>query len=208
MADSQNQGEKGRKPRPFGSFLLFLTVIVVVLVAFSGSALRNTQQFSQDEFLYHLVTGRVEQLKFKGQNGIEGTLVAGDPNKPSFFETSVASISENEAEWREMKAKTDYVQVQAIDLEAALAAGQFLPDEAWVVTKLRTDGGAPTDADVEPGDEATPPPAPVEKRTDELFVFGTTRDGFLSARTGGRDRAVSIQVTELGERLGDLRGTL
>ena len=71
MAESQNQGDKGRKPRPFGSFLLFLTVIVVVLVAFSGSALRNTQQFSQDEFLYHLVTGRVEQLKFKGQNGIE-----------------------------------------------------------------------------------------------------------------------------------------
>ena len=93
MAESQNQGEKGRKPRPFGSFLLFLTVIVVVLVAFSGSALRNTQQFSQDEFLYHLVTGRVEQLKFKGQNGIEGTLVAGDPNKPSLFETSVASTN-------------------------------------------------------------------------------------------------------------------
>ena len=72
MAESQNQGDKGRKPRPFGSFLLFLTVIVVVLVAFSGSALRNTQQFSQDEFLYHLVTGRVEQLKFKGQNVAHG----------------------------------------------------------------------------------------------------------------------------------------
>ena len=208
MAESQNQGDKGRKPRPFGSFLLFLTVIVVVLVAFSGSALRNTQQFSQDEFLYHLVTGRVEQLKFKGQNGIEGTLVAGDPNKPSLFETSVASISENEAEWREMKAKADYVQVQAADLEAALAAGRFLPDEAWVVTKLRTDGVAAQDAEVESDVEASPPPAPVEKRTDELFVFGTTRDGFLSARTGRRDRAVSVQVTELGERLGDLRGTL
>ncbi|MEC8494400.1 MAG: hypothetical protein VXZ39_05735, partial [Planctomycetota bacterium] len=179
MAESQNQGEKGRKPRPFGSFLLFLTVIVVVLVAFSGSALRNTQQFSQDEFLYHLVTGRVEQLKFKGQNGIEGTLVAGDPNKPSLFETSVASIAENEAEWREMKAKTDYVQVQAADLETALTAGQFIPDEAWLVTKLRTDGAAPNGADAASDAEATPPPAPVEKRTDELFVFGTTRDGLL-----------------------------
>ena len=57
MADTQPQGDKARKPRPFGSFLLFLTVIVVVLVAFSGSQLRKQEELTQDAFLHALVTG-------------------------------------------------------------------------------------------------------------------------------------------------------
>lgn len=226
MAESQNQGDKSRKPRPFGSFLLFLTVIVVVLVAFSGNALKKSESYSQDEFLAALVTGRIERLEFKGQNEIVGTLTGSGNTKA--FETSVASIAENESLWREMKAKADYTQVQAADMLKAVGAGEFTPTEAWQVTEFRKrfgdddskdraangdSNGSNQDSEADDEDEQD---ATSEKtrRSDQLFVFGTATGDFArslsSARTMGSSdaQAVSLQLTELKPKFADVRSVL
>ncbi|HPF15777.1 MAG TPA: hypothetical protein PLJ12_16050, partial [Planctomycetota bacterium] len=55
--------DKGTRPRPFGPFLLFLTVLVVVLIAFGGSQAKKSKELSQDQFLWYLQTGRVETIQ-------------------------------------------------------------------------------------------------------------------------------------------------
>ena len=68
MPDTQTpQGDKGRKTRPFGSFLLFLTVLVVILIAFGGEHLGRTESLSQDQFEWALYTGQVEHLTVRGE---------------------------------------------------------------------------------------------------------------------------------------------
>jgi cell division protease FtsH len=214
MADSQNQGEKARKPRPFGSFLLFLTVIVVVLVAFSGSHLRNEKEFSQDVFLHSLVTGGIQRLEFKGANEIEGVLENGQR-----FRTSAASLEANESEWREMNAKARYTPVQAPDVESAIDAGTFLPSEAWLVTEtsqertgLASSGSQSSSEDVETpsGDDDGKLKGPT-RRTDKLFIFGTAKAGAkFSSTLGGpnEDHVVALQVTKVSPRLASLRSKL
>ena len=220
MADSQNQGEKARKPRPFGSFLLFLTVIVVVLVAFSGSQLRNEKEFSQDVFLHSLVTGGIQRLEFKGSNQIEGVLENGQR-----FRTSAASLEANEDRWRKMKAKAQYTPVQAPNVEAAMDAGNFIPNEAWIVTEttqeptgLAQAGGGSGDSDESAtsnpngGSKGASTTRGAARHTDKLFVFGTVKSGTkLSKALDGdpnEDQVVALQVTNVSPRLASLRGKL
>ncbi|MEM8713083.1 MAG: ATP-dependent zinc metalloprotease FtsH, partial [Planctomycetota bacterium] len=225
MADSQNQGEKARKPRPFGSFLLFLTVIVVILVAFSGSQLRNEKEFTQDVFQHSLVTGGIQRLEFKGQNEIEGVLENGQR-----FRTSVASLEANESRWREMKAKARYTPIQAPDVVAAIDDASFLPSEAWLVTEIsqdqtrvkeRPDGTFGTQqtsdsAGATDGDASTADPAAAgrgaTRRTDKLFVFGTAKAGGSFDRLLGgspdADQVIGVQVTKVSPYLATLRTKL
>ncbi len=217
MADSQNQGEKARKPRPFGSFLLFLTVIVVVLVAFSGSHLRNEKEFSQDVFLHSLVTGGIQRLEFKGTNEIEGVLENGQR-----FRTSAASLEANESKWREMNAKARYTPVQAADVESAISAGTFIPSEAWLVTETSQErtglSGSGSNGNNGDGVE-TPSSGDSEnslkgptRRTDKLFIFGTAKAGAKLSSTVGsdpsEDHVVALQVTKVSPRLASLRSKL
>jgi hypothetical protein len=50
MADENDKQEATKKPRPFGPFLLFLMVLVVVLVAFGNSRLASPETVTQDQF--------------------------------------------------------------------------------------------------------------------------------------------------------------
>ena len=208
MAEPQNQGEKARKPRPFGSFLLFLTVIVVVLVAFSGSQLRKTEDLTQDAFLHALVTGSVQRLELKGQTDVEGILTSGRP-----FRTSVANLAENESLWREMKAKARYSSEQVDTVLAALTAGTFTPTEVWHVVEVSVDRQG------EPGsesDDAQPPPQ--ARQTDRLFVFGTATPDSDFTPVGGSigtdpsgaagDHAIAIQIGNVAPRLTEMRDAL
>ncbi|MGK0483321.1 MAG: cell division protease FtsH [Planctomycetota bacterium] len=215
MADSQNQGEKARKPRPFGSFLLFLTVIIVVLVAFSGSQLRNEKEFSQDVFEHSLVTGRIQRLEFKGQNDVEGVLENGQR-----FHTSFASLEAKESRWREMKAKARYTPVQAPDVEAAIDAGNFVPSEAWLVTEISRDASSMNDdgsEDFDSGSDTSDSsdgvkPRGATRHTDKLFVFGTAKAGASFDKILGgspdSDQVVGLQVTKVSPHLASLLGKL
>ena len=206
MADTQPQGDKARKPRPFGSFLLFLTVIVVVLVAFSGSQLRKQEELTQDAFLHALVTGTVQRLELKGQTDIEGVLTSGKS-----FRTSVASIAEHEEGWREIKARARYSSEQPETVLAALADGTFQPTEVWQVTEVAVESSGVTAE----GEDA---PAPRSRQTDRLFVFGmaTPDSGFTP--TGGTvgqgangeagDYEIALKIGNVAPRLGEVRDAL
>ena len=199
MAESQNQGDKSRKPRPFGSFLLFLTVIVVVLVAFGGSRLSGPKTYTQDEFLYDLVTGNIRKLEFKGQNEIVGVLNTTNER----FETSVASIAGQEALWREIKAKAQYAGVDKQELLDAMrkdadGAQMFTPSGVWIVNAL--DSVDPPEGQPE-GEDAPELPS---VQIDHLFVFGTVKKGATfgdptSQNAIERDRSVGLQVTNVGD---------
>ena len=124
MADSQNsQNEKARKPRPFGSFLLFLTVLVVVLLAFGGSHLKNRTTLTQDQFEYALYTGAIQQMVFKGQTEIEGQLENG-----GFFKVSFATLEDKEAAYQQLNAIGEYHKVSQNALERAISVEFYHPE--------------------------------------------------------------------------------
>ncbi len=98
MTEPQNnETDKPQRSRPFGSFLLFLTVLVVVLVAFGGANLTAPAKLSQDEFEWFLHTGQIEQMEFSGSSEVKG-LRAPDPGSetqdPIPFTASFTSITE------------------------------------------------------------------------------------------------------------------
>jgi cell division protease FtsH len=206
MADSQPQGDKARKPRPFGSFLLFLTVIVVVLVAFSGSSLRKTEELTQDGFLHALVTGTVQKLELKGQTDVEGVLTSGKA-----FRTSFASVAEKEEGWREIKARARYTSEQPETLLGALEDGSFQPTEVWQVTEVSTESSLAS------GDGETKA-SPRTRQTDRLFVFGmaTPEAGFepsggtFGEGTNGEqgDYEIALKIGNVAPRLTEVREAL
>ncbi|MDG1490427.1 MAG: hypothetical protein P8R43_00960, partial [Planctomycetota bacterium] len=206
MADSQPQGDKARKPRPFGSFLLFLTVIVVVLVAFSGSSLRKAEELTQDGFLHALVTGTVQRLELKGQTDVEGVLTSGKT-----FETSFASVAEHEEYWRDVKARARYTSEQPETLLKALADGTFQPTEVWQVTEVSVESTRAPEAD------ETPEP-PRTRQTDRLYVFGVATPGSGFTPTGGTvgqgtngeegDYEIALKIGNVAPRLTEVREAL
>ncbi len=206
MADSQPQGDKARKPRPFGSFLLFLTVIVVVLVAFSGSSLRKTEELTQDGFLHALVTGTVQKLELKGQTDVEGVLTSGKS-----FRTSFASVAEHEETWREIKARARYTSEQPETLLKALEDGSFQPTEVWQVTEVSTESSLASE-------EGETKSAPRTRQTDRLFVFGmaTPEAGFepsggtVGEGTNGEqgDYEIALKINNAAPRLTEVREAL
>ncbi len=206
MADSQPQGDKARKPRPFGSFLLFLTVIVVVLVAFSGSSLRKTEEFTQDVFLHALVTGTVQRLELKGQTDVEGVLTSGKS-----FQTSFASVAEHEDYWRDVKARARYTSVQPGPLLTALSDGTFQPTEVWQVTEVSVESTRAPEAD-------EVPTVPRTRQTDRLYVFGvatpgsgfTPTDGTVGEGTNGEkgDYEIALKVGNVAPQLTEIREAL
>ena len=124
MTDPQsNSGDKARKPRPFGSFLLFLTVLVVVLLAFGSTNLRGPTAFTQDKFEYHLYTGEIEKLEIKGENDVEGVLRNGD-----LFSSNFADLRASEEKYRQLKAIGRYLSVDQSVLTEAMQRGLFTPE--------------------------------------------------------------------------------
>ena len=116
-------GDKGRKPRPFGSFLLFLTVLVVVLLAFGGANLRPPKKLTQDQFEFDLYTGQVASLQFLGENEVEGRLANGDT-----FRSNFTSVSQYETLYRQLNAVGRYLPISQKALEQAISQGVFRPE--------------------------------------------------------------------------------
>jgi len=116
-------GDKGRKPRPFGSFLLFLTVLVVVLLAFGGANLRPPQKLTQDQFEFDLYTGQVASLQFLGENEVEGRLANGNT-----FRSNFTNVSQYETLYRQLNAVGRYLPISQKALEEAIEKGVFRPE--------------------------------------------------------------------------------
>ena len=78
MADPSENQPPTRKARPFGPFLLFLTVLVVALVAFGSSRLASPTPVSQDELWWRLWNGNIAALEIRGNNEVHATSLVGD----------------------------------------------------------------------------------------------------------------------------------
>ena len=220
MADTPNpQGDKVRKPRPFGSFLLFLTVLVVVLLAFGGSHLTNRLTFTQDAYEAKLYSGEVRRQDFKGQNEVEGQLEDG-----SFFKVSFASLDEKQSLYQQLNAVDEYHKISADELLDAIGEGWYRPELARHITIFRdeptavgTEGQAPAGAVEAPAMQedtlyvsvtarkasdwthAAPPP-PLPKQPGKIWLEVTGVDDL-----GGLKAGLAASRTPIEERSFDLR---
>ena len=165
MADSPNsQGDKGRKPRPFGSFLLFLTVLVVILIAFGGEHLGHTESLTQDQFEWKLYTGQVKQLAIKGENEVEGSLA--DEKR---FRVSFSSLEDKESLYQQLNAIEEYRSIDPEQLAAALDGGWYRPERYRHLIAIREKPGALDNAAEGRTIEAAP------EQEDRLYVGVTAR---------------------------------
>ncbi|MCP3916371.1 MAG: ATP-dependent zinc metalloprotease FtsH [bacterium] len=130
------QGDKARKPRPFGSFLLFLTVLVVVLIAFGGSHFKGAKQLTHDQFEWFLNTGQVEEIKLKGRNDVTGVLADKGRERPK-YKVSYANIEDYEASFQELNAISAYLPIPAEQLKQAIESGLLAPEKHRHLTAIR-----------------------------------------------------------------------
>ena len=234
MAESQNQGEKARKPRPFGSFLLFLTIIVVVLVAFGGADMHKPKTVTRDKFLQDLVAGDVRSIDIKADGTIVGELYPSPEELKAKghskatgkrFKTLDTDAADNAALYQEWNAKARYESISAGAFLAAVENGQFVPEEAWHVRTshdggegelIRGQGQEPTADSAEPGTPQLTSNPTVGARTDpslteQYYVFGVARGGFSNDRTGAAsftlkqgERSIGLKVENVQPQLVEL----
>ncbi|MDP6956583.1 MAG: AAA family ATPase, partial [Planctomycetota bacterium] len=118
-----------QRRRSFGSFLLFLAVLMAVLFAFGDHSFQPQAELSQDQFEWALYTGQVDKQEFKGANLIEGSLRDGRAFKVSF-----TNLADRESLYQQLKAVPSYKLVSTDHLQQALAEGWYQPETARIVT--------------------------------------------------------------------------
>ncbi len=163
--------EKGTRPRPFGPFLLFLTVLVVVLIAFGGSQASKTKDLSQDEFLWYLNIGEVSTLKTLDQGDVIGELENG-----SSFRASFQTVEAIEAELQQLKAAPRPGTITAGHLESILnrqGTPLFLPKEAKHLTTFVSQKPVEEEDTRDEGVSGLTNPLPPAEQKDYLMVTGT-----------------------------------
>jgi cell division protease FtsH len=176
MPESQSpQGDKTRRPRPFGSFLLFLTVLVVVLFAFGSDALTGPGKWTEDRFWWELHTGGVQTVKLKGENEVVGIARNGE-----HFVTSLADMKAREHEIQQESAKGIPAEVTVTDLTRLMDEGVFSPELHRHLIRLDSTP-IPSDRTSEEGGE---PVAHKTKQEDRLVVRGTAADYDLWRNAG------------------------
>ncbi|MEL6906319.1 MAG: ATP-dependent zinc metalloprotease FtsH, partial [Planctomycetota bacterium] len=227
MAEPQKPGEKGRKPRPFGSFVLFLTIIVVVLIAFSGGNLTKPEELTLDEFTHALLTGQVKNLEIEGETTIVGEYY-GPQKQTERFRASSPKAGEDIDVYREWHARARYETIDADRLIELLAASErtFTPRTAWHL--VTTGGGTPTTggADAETDEDGEPEKQPSGRRyarsspsqVESLYVFGTALPGFDNGKSdsdlaftlgsGAPAQSIGLKVTKTGTYLPQLYAAL
>ena len=164
MTDAQNpQGDRTRRPRPFGSFLLFLTVLVVVLVAFGGANFSRPTELTQDQFEWELYKGEVVGLIIKGANEVVGELRGGTK-----FQCRFADVAEREQEFKALKAIGRYLPITEEDLRTAITRGYFDPEVHRHITavKLEQESGADDSGELDR-----------YVQEDRLYVGGVAKKG-------------------------------
>jgi cell division protease FtsH len=186
-ASDKHAGDRAKKPRPFGSFLLTITVLVVVLIAFGGTQLTGPTKWTQDQFYNQLISGNIQSYETKGTSEIVGVRHDGDT-----FIAKFPNVANFANEWREIKARARYQPIRPALLLSAMEKGLFKPDEYWQVTQLEPrpvapggsskDGGTQKDGDgsrsasQDSGSDTSvrsSDPSAMPRQKDQLYVFGT-----------------------------------
>ncbi len=126
-----------KKPPSVGSWLLVLFVAIFLLVMIGNSSVRQEDRLSQDEYLYHLFSGRIERQNFRGTNegatGIEGKYVPTRGGEARQFRTEFSDVRALEQLFQDVKARR-YRMVTPEALEQAVAGGWYRPMRADSLT--------------------------------------------------------------------------
>jgi cell division protease FtsH len=207
--------DKSKKNRSFGAFLLFLTVLVVVLFLYGDDRFAQPAQLTQDQYEYFLYRGLVDQQTFRGENEIKGQFksqqtIAGKKDV-RVFEVSFAGLAENERLYRDLKANPGYQGVEATALLEAIELGWYRPELARSITSFREEPVA-TEG---PAKANEPPPMRTIQR-EELLVEVKARSvaDWQRANVGGppfplpaASGFLALQVEDLDD-VGGLLGQL
>jgi len=121
MADPKKPvDDKNKKSRSFGSFALFLLVLVAISLLWGGQRYQPRIELTQDQYEWYLYSGEVDSQEFRGTNTIEGTLEDG-----RLFSASFASLANKEAEFRAVKAGQGARTIDPAHFEQAVREGWY-----------------------------------------------------------------------------------
>ena len=182
MTESQTpQPDKNRKGRSFGAFLLFLTILVVILIAVGGDNIRPRVELTQDQYEWYLYQGLVDTQRFKGENLIEGSLRNGAHPRGEFFKVSFAGLEEKESRYREVKAVREYKPVTEQALLEAVEGGFYRPQLVRSLIAQREELPAKGQAGVR-----APTPAAGVRQDQQIYakVIATSRADWEGRSTG------------------------
>ncbi len=135
--------DKGRKNRSFGSFLLFLLVLVTVLITFNGHRI-GRQSLTQDEFWWNFYEGKVAQVEI-GERAVSGTL-----QDERAFEVPFRDMEGKEEILRRKNAIRSSKTINAADLARGIEAGDYKPTLVLQLSGTETKTTRKVD---QPGDE-------------------------------------------------------
>ena len=173
MADPQESPDgKTQKTRSFGSFLLFIFILIVVLAIFGTDHINSEKALSQDQYLWSLHTGRVETQTIKGtekgSNLIQGTHISPTTGKSEGFKVQFANVESFERVYQQLKAVREFHPIPAQNLSNAIDGRWYVPQDARLITTF-TERPAELNPRSEEGDDSGPAQiAPADNRFTQL----------------------------------------
>ncbi|MCY3002187.1 MAG: ATP-dependent zinc metalloprotease FtsH [Planctomycetota bacterium] len=193
MPEKNDTGDKQKKSRSLGAFVLFLTVLASILFALGRQNAGSTRVLTKDQFEYHLYRGDVDTVEIS-PSGVAGRLRAGA--KP--YEALISGLDRDPSLaslYQQLKAIPDIKSIDSAELAAAVAAGVYRPEQ---VRKLRTIKRVQKEE--RPGSETAPP---VYESGEELYtrvLTGPGNDEFPRPSVGST-LDLRIQFSERGPGL-------
>jgi len=133
--------EKPTRNRSYGSFLLFLFILVAILFLVGRNSWNPQEELTQDEYLLALYTGNIEQQEIKGDNKVEGRLRDGKEMKS--FVTRFSDVGVLETQIQQLKAIPRYEKVSEARFREAVTAGDYAPLLLRVVTEYHEPPSTP-----------------------------------------------------------------
>jgi len=145
--------EKPQRSRSYGSFLLFLTILVAILFVVGKGSLGNEDVLTQDEYLLCLYRGEIEQQEIKGANRIEGVL----RRSGKHFRTQFSNVALLEEKIQQLGAVPRYERVTEENFRRAVKEGYYSPEKLRLITEYVEH--RPTRPGQGAAEPAAPPPA-------------------------------------------------
>jgi len=124
------QNDKSRKARSFGSYALFVLVLVAILLTYTGRRWNQTLDWTQDQYEYALYTGAIDSQSVVGTNDIEGVQRDGTQ-----FKVRIPNLAERASRYQQIKAQVAPQHVGTQALLQAMEGGWYSPQVARVINE-------------------------------------------------------------------------
>jgi cell division protease FtsH len=161
MPDPKNpQSDKSRRARSFGSYALFVLVLVAILLTMGGRG-SKTLVLSQDLYEYFLYTGEIDSQKIEGATDINGEFKGGKE-----FTVRLLNLAEKASLYQQIKAQSPYQHVGSQALLQAVDGGWYTPELVRVISETKDPNGEHTAVALPSGG----PARAEDQHGDRLFV--------------------------------------